>query len=75
VQSAPHVCIPLLPQGCVAVGVQAPSPEQAPQSDQFPVFESQVRVSVPQRPQPWDEGPGQIWFVHSGSHWQLPPQL
>jgi hypothetical protein len=54
-----HVCAPLLPQVCVAPAVQAPPAVQALHADQTP-FEH-VRVSVPQRPQGWLDGPEHDW--------------
>jgi hypothetical protein len=54
------------------IGTHSPSPPQAPQSDQVPL--SQVRVWVPQLPQPWLAGPAQVWLPQ-GSHWQLALQV
>jgi hypothetical protein len=67
-----HVAVPPLPQGIVAFGAQTPPPVQAPQADHIPVVLSQVRVCVPQLPQPCEAVPLHTWFPHA-LHWQLPP--
>jgi hypothetical protein len=53
--SAPHDCMPPLPQACMAPAAHSFSPAQAVQSDHCPA--AQVRDWVPHRPQAWELGP------------------
>ncbi len=47
-QLLPHVCVPPVPQLCVASGWHTPSPSHADHADQVP--SEHVRIWVPQRP-------------------------
>ena len=71
-QLALQVCMPPIPQVCMAPGAQAPSFAQGDQLDHTPL--SQLRVWEPQLPQAWLLGPTQLWPVQL-PHWQAEPQL
>jgi hypothetical protein len=66
-QLGPHVCVPPVPQVCVASGWHTPSPSHADQTDQVP--SEHVRVLVPQRPHDWLIGP-----AHDVPTADIPPE-
>jgi hypothetical protein len=72
--AAVQVCVPPVPQACVAFRAHTPSSVQADHSDHCPLA-SHDRVRVPQLPHASDEGPSQVFFGSHWLHWHLPLQV
>ena len=63
-----HTRVPEFPHVEAEPAAHGPWYKQADQLDQVPVFVSQIRVAVPQLPQPAVFGPSQTCPVQAASH-------